>query len=112
MRERDFHRWEPTPFGGRMRNGLLRVGFALTDALSENDGGFCCIPGEKRAQVVLYWLHRAYEWTIIVGSHKAMYEAPIPIKRLESATDEANRAMRHVPTKKGDMFVFTEALTQ
>jgi hypothetical protein len=41
-----------------------------------------------------------------------MYEAPIPIKRLESATDEANRAMRHIPLRKGDMFVFTEALTQ
>ena len=45
MRERDFHRWETTPAGGRMRNGLVRVGFALTDQLSESDGGFCCIPG-------------------------------------------------------------------
>jgi hypothetical protein len=42
MRERDFHRWEPNPFGGRMRNGLLRVGFALSDDLTEQDGGFCC----------------------------------------------------------------------
>ena len=44
MRERDFHRWEATPSGGRMRNGLVRVGYQLTDAASEDDGGFCCIP--------------------------------------------------------------------
>ena len=44
MRERDFHRWEATPDGGRMRNGLVRVGYQLTDAASEDDGGFCCIP--------------------------------------------------------------------
>jgi hypothetical protein len=50
------------------------------------DGGFCCIP----------------------GSHKAMYPCPISIKRLEAATDEANRAMRHIPVRAGDMFVFTE----
>eukprot|EP01046_Picozoa_sp_COSAG06_P030015 COSAG06_NODE_2827_length_6216_cov_1.565310_4_plen_296_part_00 len=49
MRERDFHRWEPTPTGGRMRNGLLRVGFALSDSLLEEDGGFCCVPGSHKA---------------------------------------------------------------
>ena len=47
MRERDFHRWEATPFGGRLRTGLLRVGFALSDALSEGDGGFVAIPGNR-----------------------------------------------------------------
>ncbi len=46
MRERDFHRWEATPFGGRLRTGLLRVGYALSDALSEDDGGFVAIPGD------------------------------------------------------------------
>ena len=38
----------------------------------------------------------------------ARYPCPISIKRLESATDEANRAMRHIPLRAGDMFVFTE----
>ena len=38
-----------------------------------------------------------------------MYQCPLPIKRLEVATDEANRAMRHIPLKAGDMFVFTGA---
>lgn len=46
----------------------------------------------------------------IPGSHKAMYECPLTIKRLESATDDANRAVRHVPVKAGDMFVFTGAI--
>lgn len=43
MRERDFHRWESTPSGGRMRNGLVRVGYALSDSLKEH-GGFCPCP--------------------------------------------------------------------
>ena len=69
---------------GKMRCGLTVVGWNLTDA-NPGDGGFACIP----------------------GSHKANYDAPRDVARLE--TDIG--LVKQVPAPAGSAVIFTEALT-
>jgi hypothetical protein len=68
---------------GRMHNGLIVIGFALTD-VPPGAGGFCCIP----------------------GTHKSEYAMP---PKWQGAYD--NPHIRHVPMRAGDAVVFTEGLT-
>jgi ectoine hydroxylase-related dioxygenase (phytanoyl-CoA dioxygenase family) len=69
---------------GRSFSALTAVSYALTD-VSAGTGGFCCIP----------------------GSHKSS------IRRPHHFRDVANPAecLVHLPLRKGDAVIFTEALT-
>jgi hypothetical protein len=69
--------------GERMHNGLIVVGFALTE-VAPGAGGFCCIP----------------------GTHKSLFRPP---EGYWSAV--GNPLVRHVPLRAGDAVVFTESLT-
>jgi hypothetical protein len=80
MNECFYHRFK----NGRMRNGLMSVSYALTDA-SPEDGGFACIP----------------------ASHKANYLCPLEVRRLEMDLG----CVKYIPLKAGDAVIFTEALT-
>lgn len=80
MREQFFYRFE----GGRMYSGLMSVSYTLTD-VQPTDGGFVCIP----------------------GSHKANYECPLDVRRLD--TDLG--CVKHIPMHAGDAVIFTESLT-
>jgi hypothetical protein len=68
---------------GQLRNGLITVGFALTD-VAEGEGGFVCIP----------------------GSHKANFPCPEPLARLEQGAAH----VRPFALDAGDAVIFTEAL--
>ena len=69
---------------GRMYNGLMAVGIALSD-VKYGDGGFCCIP----------------------GSHKGNLLPPLEVRRLD--TDLG--MVQQIPMKAGSICVFTECLT-
>ena len=69
---------------GRMRCGLTVVGWNLTDA-NPGDGGFACIP----------------------ASHKANYDAPRDVARLERDIG----MVQQVAAPAGSAVIFTEALT-
>ena len=69
--------------GGRFHNGLMGLNIALTDA-HPGDGGFCCIP----------------------GSHKGELLPPLEVRRL----DVDLGMVQQVVMKAGSVCVFTEAL--
>ena len=69
---------------GRMANGLMAIGYQLAD-IGPGDGGFCCIP----------------------GSHKANYEAPLALRRLEMDTEHVHQ----ITARAGSAITFTETLT-
>jgi hypothetical protein len=69
---------------GRFFSGLTTVSYALTD-VPEGAGGFCCIP----------------------GSHKSSVQRP----RHFSDVSNSAECLVHVPLKRGDAVIFTEALT-
>ena len=70
--------------GGKIWNSLLGVSIALCDA-NEGDGGFCVLP----------------------GSHKINYPLPDDIRHGNS--DAFHQHVRQVPTKAGDVIIFSEA---
>ena len=69
--------------GGRFHNGLMGLNIALTNA-HPGDGGFCCIP----------------------GSHKGELLPPLEVRRL----DVDLGMVQQVVMKAGSVCVFTEAL--
>ena len=70
---------------GRIRNGLITVGFALTD-VAPGEGGFVCIP----------------------GSHKANFPCPAELARMETA--DGSDHVKQFAIRAGSAVVFTEAL--
>ena len=69
---------------GRMFNGLVAISYALTD-VGPGDGGFCCIPGSHKSNVIL----------------------PDEFKPIEGGASP----VIHVPQQAGSAIIFTEALT-
>ena len=74
---------------GRMHNSMVVVQFTLTP-VGPDDGGFCCIPGK---------------------SHKANYPLPSELRAMEDLDPEWLANIRSVPTRAGDVLIFTEAVT-
>ena len=72
-------------FNGRIFSGHTVVAFNLTD-VSEQEGGFACIP----------------------GSHKANFPIPEELKSFEHGVDRS--LIRCVPCRAGSAVIFTEAL--
>jgi Phytanoyl-CoA dioxygenase (PhyH) len=68
---------------GHLRNGLITVGYALTD-VAPGEGGFVCIP----------------------GSHKANFPCPDQLARLENGAEH----VKQFAIRAGSAVVFTEAL--
>jgi hypothetical protein len=89
VRPRDIQGFSRTPGswyrfeGGRFHNGLMALNIALTD-VNSGDGGFCCIP----------------------GSHKGELLPPLEVRRL----DVDLGVVQQVSMKAGSVCVFTEAL--
>jgi hypothetical protein len=69
---------------GRMANGLMAITYQLAD-IRPGEGGFCCIP----------------------GSHKANYEAPLALRRLEMDLERVHQ----ITARAGAAILFTETLT-
>ncbi|MDE0027317.1 MAG: phytanoyl-CoA dioxygenase family protein [Spirochaetaceae bacterium] len=72
-------------FNGRIFSGHTVVAFNLTD-VSEEEGGFACIP----------------------GSHKANFSIPEDMKTFENGVDRS--LIQCVPCRAGSAVIFTEAL--
>jgi hypothetical protein len=72
-------------FNGRIFSGHTVVAFNLTD-VSEEEGGFACIP----------------------GSHKANFPIPEEMKTFENGVDRS--LIQCVPCRAGSAVIFTEAL--
>ena len=73
-------------FNGHIFSGHTVVAFNLTD-VSEEEGGFACIP----------------------GSHKANFPIPEDMKRFKNGKVDTS-LLRSVPCKAGSVIIFTEAL--
>ena len=69
---------------GRMANGLMAISYQLAD-IGLGEGGFCCIP----------------------GSHKANYEVPLALRRLEMDRERVHQ----ISARAGAAIVFSETLT-
>ena len=72
-------------FNGRIFSGHTVVAFNLTD-VSEEEGGFACVP----------------------GSHKANFPIPEEMKTFENGVDHS--LIQTVPCRAGSAVIFTEAL--
>ena len=78
---------EEWPADGQIFAGHTVVAFNLTD-VSEEEGGFVCVP----------------------GSHNAHFPIPEGMSSFEDG-EISNPAMRSVPCKAGSIVIFTEALS-